>query len=116
MKVIYKTEGAEKHHIPYELKKNRLIFDDEELSVRLDRYERDEDAHLDVCRDKYGNLMLGVIPGVAQLYTAQIDIPAWTYHDEDTGETTEDGEPIYKPVADPFNPDNTTLTLWETEE
>ena len=115
MKVIYKTPAAEDSHLEYELAKTRLTLNDE-LSVKLDKYERDEDAHLDVCRDKYGNLMLGVIPGVAQLYTAQIDIPARTYHDEDTGETTEDGEPIYKPVADPFNPDNTTLTLWETEE
>jgi len=135
MKVIFKTPAAEKSHLEYELAKTRLTLNDE-LSVKLDKYERDEDAHLDVCQDCYGNLVLGVIPGLAQRYAAQIDIPARTYHDEDSGEVNdaaqidipartyhdedsgevnEDGEPIIRPVADPFSTDNVTLTLWEME-
>ena len=114
MKVIYKTPAAEDSHLEYELAKTRLTLNDE-LSVKLDKYERDEDAHLDICQDCYGNLVLGVIPGLAQRYAAQIDIPARTYHDEDSGEVNDDGEPIIRPVADPFNVDNVTLTLWEME-
>lgn len=115
MKVIYKTPEAKKNHLEYELEGTRLTINDE-LSIKLDKYERNEDAHLDVCIDCYGNLVLGVIPGLAQRYAAQIDIPARTYHDEDSGKTNEDGESIILPVADPYNPDNTTLTLWEMEE
>ena len=114
MKVVCKTQGAEKSHLDYELEKTRLTFNDE-LSVKLDKYERDEDAHLDVCVDCYGNLVLGVIPGLAQRYAAQIDIPARTYHNEDSGRVDEKGEPVIIPVSDPYNPDNTTLTLWEME-
>ena len=94
MKVIYKTPAAEDSHLEYELAKTRLTLNDE-LSVKLDKYERDEDAHLDICQDCYGNLVLGVIP--------------------DSGEVNDDGEPIIRPVADPFNVDNVTLTLWEME-
>lgn len=114
MKVIFKTPAAEDSHLEYELAKTRLTLNDE-LSVKLDKYERDEDAHLDICQDCYGNLVLGVIPGLAQRYAAQIDIPARTYHDEDSGEVNDDGEPIIRPVADPFSTDNVTLTLWEME-
>lgn len=114
MKVNYKTPEAEKNHLEYKLEETRLTFNDE-LSVKLDKYERDEDAHLDVCVDCYGNLVLGVIPGLAQKYAAQIDIPARTYHDEDSGRVDEEGEPIMVPVPDPYNPENTTLTLWEME-
>lgn len=114
MKVIYKTLEAKKNHLEYKLEETRLTINDE-LSIKLDKYERDEDAHLDVCMDCYGNLVLGVIPGLAQRYAVQIDIPARTYHDEDSGKTNEDGESIILPMADPYNPDNTTLTLWEME-
>lgn len=115
MKVAYMTPEAEKRHIQYELEKNNRLTLGDELAIRLDKYERDEAAHLDVCVDCYGNLILGVIPGTAQRYAAQVDIPARTYHDEDSGRTNEDGEPVILPVADPYNPDNTTLTLWEME-
>ena len=114
MKVIYKTPEAKKNHLEYDLEGTRLTINDE-LSIKLDKYERNEDAHLDICVDCYGNLVLGVIPGLAQRYAAQIDIPARTYHDEDSGKTNEDGESIILLVADPYNPDNTTLTLWEME-
>lgn len=114
MKVIYKTPEAEKNHLEYELEKTRLTFNDE-LSIKLDKYERDEDAHLDICVDCYGNLVLGVIPGLAQKYAAQIDIPARTYHGEDSGRVDEEGEQIIVPVPDPYNLENTTLTLWEME-
>ncbi len=115
MKIQYKTPAAEDRHIEYELKKTRLTFDDE-LTIKLDKYERDEDAHIDICTDRYGNLVMGVIPGIATHYVAQIDIPARTYHDEETGENNEDGEPKPAPVPDEYDQADTTLSLWETEE
>lgn len=115
MIIHYKTPEAEDRHIEYGLRNNRLTLDDE-LTIKLDKYERDEDAHIDICEDRYGNLVMGVIPGIATKYVAQIDIPARTYHDEETGETNENDEPVIVPVPDPYDPANTTLTLWEKED
>ena len=111
MNIIHKNDGAK---IPYTIRGSKITFDDE-VMYNLTKYERDEASHIDLCRDKFGNLVSGVIPGTAERYVAQIDIPARTYHDEDSGEVNDDGEPIIRPVADPFNVDNVTLTLWEME-
>ena len=71
MKVIEKNEGAK---IPYEVKGTKIVFNDDELTLNLSRYERDDVNHIDICRDRMGNLVSGVIPGVAETYVAQIDI------------------------------------------
>lgn len=115
MIINYKTPEAEERHVPYEIEGNLLTIDDY-LTLKLHKYEQDEDRHLDICRDKMGGVIMGVIPGVAITYVAQIDIPARTYHEEETVETNENGEPIKIPVPDPYDPAKTTLTLWETEE
>lgn len=115
MIIQYKTPAAEDRHIDYSLRNNRLTFDDK-LTIKLDKYERDENAHIDICEDRYGNLVMGVIPGITTKYVAQIDIPARTYHDEETGESNENDEPVIVPVPAPYDPANTTLTLWEKED
>lgn len=114
MKIKYMTPEAETRHIAYETEGNTLTVD--YLSFKLDRIEKDYDIHMDICRDKFGNLSTGVIPGLSMAYVAQIDIPARTYHETDSGEMTEEGDPIMVPEADPYDPEKTTLTLWETEE
>lgn len=115
MIIKYKTPAAEEKHIDYSVKGSNLTLDDT-ITLKLNKYEKDDDTHIDVCSDKFGNLVTGVIPGVATKYVAQIDIPARTYHEEQTDETTEDGETVTVPVPDPYDPAKTTLTLWETEE
>lgn len=114
MNIIYKTPEAQARHVEYEVDGNYLTV--ESITLRLDKYEKDYDVHMDICRDKFGNLTTGVIPGWSERYVAQIDIPGRTYHDADSGETNEDGEAILVPEPDPFDMDKATLTLWETEE
>lgn len=110
MNVIHKNEGAK---IPYAVKGSKITFDDE-VMVNLSKYERDEASHIDLCRDKVGNLVLGVVPGMAERYVAQIDIPARSYNYVPDGED-EDGNPKQKQVAVPLDMDNVTLTLWSME-
>ena len=110
MKIVYKNAGE---YIPYELDGNKLSVNDE-LTLALDRYERDDPVHIDICRDKQENLVAGVIPGVADWYIAQIDIPAREY-DHIADGTDEYGNPKEVPVPAPFEPDNVTLTLWALE-
>ena len=66
MKIIHKNEGGK---IPYTVSGTRLTIDDQ-VTYNL--------AHIDVCRDKHGQLVSGVIPGTAEQYVAQIDIPGRT--------------------------------------
>ena len=115
MKIVYKTPEAEENHIPYEESGNFLTFDDT-LTLNLAKYESDDDRHMDICKDKMDSLTTGVIPGWTTMYVAQIDIPARTYHDEETEDMDEKGEPVIKKVPDPYDPEKTTLTLWKTEE
>lgn len=115
MIIKYKTPGAEERHIEHSLRGNSLTLDDE-ITLKVNKYEQDDDRHIDICRDKMGNLTTGVIPGWSEEYVAQIDIPARTYHEVDSGKQDEEGNQIMIPEADPYDPANTTLTLWETEE
>ncbi|GHV39060.1 hypothetical protein FACS189490_02030 [Clostridia bacterium] len=101
MNIVYKNDGV---YPEYELTGNKLTIEDE-LTVNLAKYERDDDAHVDICKDNNGNLVMGIIPGAAEFYAAQIDIPAREY-----AETVEGEDVVFTAV--PFSPDNVTLTLW----
>ena len=59
MNIIHKNDGAK---IPYTIRGSKITFDDE-VMYNLTKYERDEASHIDLCRDKFGNLVSGVIPG-----------------------------------------------------
>lgn len=107
MIIIEKNEGEK---IDYTTKTNRVTFDDE-LTLNLERYERDDQNHIDVCRDKFGNLVCGVIPGVAETYVAQIDIPAREYDFVADG-LDENGDPKEVPMPILFDIEKCTLTLW----
>ena len=74
--IVQEKNKGEK--IPYAVKGSKITFDDE-LMVNVQRFERDDPAHIDICRDRFGNLVTGVIPGYAERYVAQIDIPARAY-------------------------------------
>lgn len=110
MNVIQKNEGAK---IPYTVSGSKITFDDE-VMYNLTKYERDEASHIDLCRDKFGNLVSGVIPGTAERYVAQIDIPARRYDYVPDG-VDADGNPKQKKVAVPLDMERVTLTLWSVE-
>lgn len=99
MIVIEKNEGKK---IPYETDGCEITFDDD-LSLKLNKRQKDEPVHIDVCHDRNGDLVIGAAAGRA--YVAEIDIPAREYiiPDGDEGETTQ---------ALPLDMDKVTLTLW----
>lgn len=107
MIVIEKNEGEK---ISYVIKGNKITFDDE-LMLNLEKYERDDPNSLDICRDKFDNLVCGVIPGVAETYVAQIDIPAREY-DYIADGVDDNGKPKEVPMPLPFDMKKCTLTLW----
>ena len=124
MIVKEKNEGAK---IPYTVKGSKITFDDE-LMVNVQRFERDDPAHIDICRDRFGNLVTGVIPGYAEMYVAQIDIPPRAYEvreiegaaEEAQADSEEAGgapggmmdRQTTERVAIPFDVEKCTLTLW----
>lgn len=130
MKIIEVNEGVK---IPYEVRGTKIALNDDELTLNLSRYERDDANHLDICRDKFGNLVSGVIPGVAEIYVAQIDIPARAYVEKqieatpeqeaaeaaeaagDTENSPEGGtmdRQTMEREAVPFDIEKCTLSLW----
>lgn len=110
MIVIEKNRGQK---IGFLLSENKITFDDD-LTVNLAKREQDNENHLDICRDKLGNLVLGVIPGLAEEYVAQLDIPPRCYEYIPDG-LDDEGSPRQRQQAIPFNPDRVTLTLWAVE-
>lgn len=107
MEIINANEGTK---IGYEVTGNKIIFDDE-LMLNLAKYERDDPMHIDVCRDEFGCLCMGL----ATRYVAQIDIPAREYNYIETEAEDENENKKTEKVAVPFDIDNVTLTLWEVE-
>lgn len=103
-----------KNFIDYEVRKNTISFNDDELVMNLSKRERDDAVHIDICTDPYDALVMGTAAGLR--YVAQIDIPARGYTEETVEAESEDEEPktIRKPV--PFDMSKVTLTLWEMEE
>lgn len=133
MAMIVKEKNAGEK-IPYTIKGSKITFDDE-LMVNVQRFERDDPAHIDICRDRFGNLVTGVIPGYAESYVAQIDIPARAYIETpiDTGapemqaaDTEEEAaggmigggsmRQTVKRDAVEFDMSKCTLTLWAINE
>jgi hypothetical protein len=111
MKIVYKTPEAELNHIAYEIDGNKITFGDDEKTLNLEKYERDDAVHLIDSIDADGNLV-GSSDGL--YYAYEIDIPAREYEYVDGGED-EDGNPIEDKVPVPFDMDNVTLTLWKLE-
>ena len=91
MIVIEKNKGAK---IDYELIDNKITFGDDEIAINLEKYERDVEVQLDICRDD--EKILVSVP--SKYFVANIIIPARRYD--------EAGKPI------PFSTENVTLVLW----
>jgi hypothetical protein len=107
--------------IGYVLEKYKLTFDDE-LTVNLDKYQRDYEVTKDIMTDREGSLAIGK----GKFYVAQIVIPAAEYEetvgteeknaiDSETGEEkTETAETVTKSKK-PLNTDDVELRLFGIE-
>ena len=107
-KIVHANEGAK---INYEFDGNRLTLGDDELTVNIERHERDDANHIDVCRHRLGSLVMGVIPGTAEAYVAQLDIPPREYDYISDG-FDDEGNPKEVKMPIPFDIGKCTLTLW----
>lgn len=106
---VVEQNSGEKNR--YSVSGNKVTFGDDELTINLEKHERDDENHIDICRDKYGNLVTGVIPGLAESYAAQIDIPPRDY-DYIADGNDENGKPKEIAMPLPFDISRCTLTLW----
>ena len=91
MIVVEQNKGTK---IAYEVTNNKITFGDDEITLNLSKYERDEEVVINICSDD--NKIL--IAGLSKYYVANIIIPARS--------CTESGEVV------PFNMDNVKLVLW----
>lgn len=99
MIVIEKTPGEK---IEYEIKKNKITFNDE-LMLNLEKYERDYEQLIDICEDENFALVMGI----GRRYVAQIVIPERKYELNKS-----DSEEEFEKIAIPFDMSNCTLILW----
>lgn len=104
-KIMEKT-GGEKVDVVFE--GNKVILGDDEMTLNLSKYERDDPVHIDIGLNARGFLTFGV----SDRYAAQIDIPAREYALVDSGQTDENGSPRMNKVAQPFDMSRVTVTLW----
>lgn len=105
MKVVEKNTGRK---IDYELRGYKLSFYDDEIVIRLDRYQRDEIITLDIMADNQGYLVMAK----GRYYVAQVEIPARKYEEIIEGEG-EDQQIRYEPI--PLDTDDVTLYLFSIE-
>nr|DAE92136.1 MAG TPA: hypothetical protein [Myoviridae sp. ct5xZ3] len=111
MNVIKVTEGE---YIDYSVSKSKVTFADE-LTLNLEKRERDFDVSIDVCIDRDGAVTAGQL-GVK--YAAQIEIPAREYTEEEVSnpdydpEDSTSKETIINKVPVPFSMNNVTLKLY----
>lgn len=106
MKVVEKNIGPK---IGYEVMGNKIMFADE-LMLNLEKMERDFDVHIDICKDKFGMLTMGL----SENYVAEIAIPARKYAEEH-GMADEQGNSVVSKASVSFNMDEVTLILWSVE-
>lgn len=113
MNVVEKNAGTK---IDYEVNGTKISLNDDELTINLARYQKDDAVMKDIMVDSEGFLTLGQ----GSYYVAQVEIPAKEY-DETTETVTEvvDGEEVEKEVinrtAKPLDMDKVTLYLFSID-
>lgn len=121
VQVIEKNTGTK---IDWKQSGNKLIFGDDDLSIRCDTRQRDWPVQVDICADEDGNLVIGV--GKGRYYVAQVDIPATVYTEtevpaEESEAATESGmdngnSPRTIREAQPIDMSEVVLTLWSVDD
>lgn len=104
VRVVEKNPGEK---IQWEQRGYTLSFDDEALSVKVSKFQMDEENTLDICEDRRGNLVIGAASGVR--YVAQITIPAADYEETVTGEGEEQ---TTERTRKPLDMADVVLVLW----
>lgn len=84
VQVVEKNAGTK---IQWEQRNYILAFDDDALTVKVPRYQMDEEHVVDICEDRAGNLVIGAASGIR--YIAQIVIPPAEYEEITEGEGDE---------------------------
>lgn len=109
--IIEKTGGVK---VDVRFSGNKIILGDDEMTLNLSKYERDDPVHIDIGLNAWGFLTFGV----SSRYAVQIEIPARSYKYEESGEVDEQGRPKTEKVAQPFSMEAVTVILWgqNTEE
>jgi len=102
MIIVEKNAGTK---IPYEVIGKKICFDDD-LTINLQKRQKDDSEHIDVCYDNDGELVIGAAAGRA--YVAELDIPPIEYEVEGEGE-----EQTVTPL--PLDMDKVTLSLWSID-
>lgn len=107
----------------------KIIFGDDDLSIRCDTRQRDWAVHMDVCMDNDNNLVIGV--GTGRYYVAQIEIPPIEYEEieaEESAEVQAETEATegadapggqlrnVKREAKPLDMGDVVLTLWSVDD
>lgn len=104
-KIVEKTGGVK---IDVTFDGNKVILGDDEMTLNLGKYERDDPVHIDIGLNSRGFLTFGV----SDRYAVQFDIPARSYEYVQTEELDDAEEPKTEKVAQPFSMDTVTVTLW----
>jgi hypothetical protein len=112
MKIVEMNTGEK---VSYSLKKNMLTLNDE-ITISLDKYQRDYEVVKDVMADGDGALVIGT----GRYYVAQIVIPASEYDEEvvEASEATSDNGQASESISrtkKPLNTDDVELRLFTIE-
>ena len=113
MNVVEMNTGTK---IDYEVSGTKISFNDDELTLNLARYQKEDIVTKDVMADSEGFLTLGN----GSFYVAQVEIPAKEY-DVTVETVTEvvDGEEVEKEIehreAKPLDMDDVTLYLFSID-
>ena len=121
---VIKVPETGTNFIDCAVSKKSISFNDEELTINLEKRERDDDVTLDICKDYQGGLTVGTES--ARAYVAQVFIPARQYkevEDEANADSAEaeggegtgsEGTGTHlEPI--PFSINNCTLYLYAQE-
>lgn len=126
VQVLEKNPGTK---IDWHQDGGKIVFGDDDLSIRCDTRQRDWAVHMDVCMDNDNNLVIGV--GAGRYYVAQIDIPPIEYEEIEVEGETEDqsgAEAMETPGASdgqfrnvkreakPLDMGDVVLTLWSMDD
>lgn len=106
IQIVEKNEGTK---IAVRQNGVKVIFGDDDLSIRCDNRQRDIPVTVDVCADDNNNLVIGVGPG--RYYVAQVAIPAIQYKEV---EDDEDGGSHLEPI--PLDMGDVVVTLWSIDD
>ncbi len=104
--IIEKTGGIK---VDVAFSGNKVILGDDEMTLNLAKYERDDPIHIDIGLNAWGFLTFGV----SDRYAVQIEIPARSYvYQESEDEVDMNGQPKTEKIAQPFDMSKVTVILW----